>query len=94
MLEGANPRVSRGKPSARTRQTKRCLLFLPDKPLEGSGSLSDWMGRAGDLSREPAPALSHAQLSAHSRERSIPNPRLGETTNRAKEPPRKESLTV
>lgn len=54
------------------------LVFLPDKPLEGSGSLSDWMGRAGDLSREAAPVCSHAQLSTHSTERSargtsIPN---------------------
>lgn len=55
--------------------------LLPDKPLEGSGSLSDWMGRAGDLSREAAPVCSHAQLSTHSKERSargtsIPNLRL------------------
>lgn len=54
------------------------LVFLPDKPLEGSGSLSDWMGRAGDLSREAAPVCSHAQLSTHNKERSargasIPN---------------------
>lgn len=57
------------------------LVFLPDKPLEGSGSLSDWMGRAGDLRREAAPVCSHAQLSTHSKERSargtsIPNARL------------------
>lgn len=54
------------------------LGFLPDKPLKGSGSLSDWIGRAGDLSREAAPVCSHAQLRTHSKERSargtsIPN---------------------
>lgn len=53
-------------------------MVLPDKPLEGSGSLSDWMGRAGDLSLEAAPVCSHAQLSTHSKQRSargasIPN---------------------
>lgn len=58
--------------------TTNSLVFLPDKPLEGSGSLSDWMGRAGDLSREADPVCSHAQLSTHSKERSargtsIPN---------------------
>lgn len=45
-------------------------LSLPDKPLDGSGSRSDWMGSAGDFSREAAPACSHAQLSAHSAARS------------------------
>lgn len=38
--------------------------------MEGSGSLSDWMGKAGALSREAAPVCSHAQLSTHSKERS------------------------
>lgn len=54
------------------------VSFLPDRPLEGTGSLSDWMGRAGDLSREAAPVRSHAQLRTHRKERSargasIPN---------------------
>lgn len=54
---------------------------LPDKPLDGSGSRSDWMGSAGDFSREAAPACSHAQLSTHSaarsaRRSSIPDLRL------------------
>lgn len=44
--------------------------ILPDKPLDGSGSRSDWMGSAGDLSREAAPACSHAQLNTHSVARS------------------------
>lgn len=46
------------------------FLCLPDRPLEGSGSLSDWMGSAGDLSREAASACSHAQLSTHRTARS------------------------
>lgn len=55
--------------------------LLPDKPLDGSGSRSDWMGSAGDFSREAAPACSHAQLSTHSAARSarrcsIPDLRL------------------
>lgn len=55
--------------------------LLPDKPLDGSGSRSDWMGSAGDFSREAAPACSHAQLSTHSaarsaRRSSIPDLRL------------------
>lgn len=41
------------------------FICLPDRPLEGRGSLSDWMGSAGDLSREAASACSQAQLSAH-----------------------------
>lgn len=41
------------------------MICLPDRPFEGTGSLSDWMGSAGDLSREAASACSHAQLRAH-----------------------------
>lgn len=44
---------------------KFVFICLPERPLEGRGSLSDWMGSAGDLSREAASACSHAQLSAH-----------------------------
>lgn len=55
--------------------------LLPDRPLDGTGSCSDWMGSAGDFSREAAPTCSHAQLSTHSaagsaRGSSIPDLRL------------------
>lgn len=58
----------------------------PDKPLDGSGSRSDWMGSAGDLSREAAPACSHAQLNTHSAARSARRssiPHLGSRLRRA-----------
>jgi hypothetical protein len=37
-------------------------------PLDGKGSLSEWMGRTGDLCREASPECSHAQLITHSKE--------------------------
>ncbi|TNN25796.1 hypothetical protein EYF80_064073 [Liparis tanakae] len=43
-------------------------VLLPDRPLEGSASLSDWMGSDEDALRREAARVrcGHAQLSAHS----------------------------
>lgn len=65
---------------------------LPDKPLDGSGSRSDWMGSAGDFSREAAPTCSHAQLSTQNAARSargssIPDLRLVSAPTRVRKSP-------